>query len=493
MKADEFQLRIQEEILKCRDDPLRFVLLVFPWGEKGTVLENYPLGPEDWHRELFAEIKLHCQANTGKRLRKLPQGNFQAAVKSGHGIGKSACVAWLILWLMSTRLNCKGVVTANTEAQLRTKTWMELKKWHGLALNKDWFNWTASSFQAVGNPDWRFDCIPWSENSTEGFAGLHNAGSSAVMIFDEASGIPDLLWEVAEGSQTDGEPFWFAFGNPTQSSGRFFQCFNYFAKRWKRFTVDSRTVRITENKQKINDWIEDYGLESDFVKTRVLGEFPSQGDNQFIPSELVFQAADRKAEVMPGDGLVIGVDVARFGSDKTVILAREGNKVISHKVYRDRDLMQTVGYVSEFINKYRPDRVMVDDCGLGGGVTDRLKQLGFNIIPVNAGSSADDKDAYGNKRAEMWARMKDWLKNADIPDDQDLKTDLITPFYYFDAKNRIMLEKKDDMKARGAKSPDLGDALALTFAYRQTFGGLRNMAKSSMMQEYVDSEYSMFG
>lgn len=491
MKPEEFQLRIQEEIIKCRNDPLRFVLLVFPWGEKGGPLEKFPDGPDEWHRELFAGIKAHCEGNTYNRLRGLPQKNFQAAVKSGHGIGKSACVAWLILWLMSTRHNCKGVVTANTEAQLRTKTWMELKKWHGMSLNKEWFNWTASSLTAVGNPDWRFDCIPWSENSTEGFAGLHNAASSAVMIFDEASGIPSRLWEVAEGSQTDGEPFWFAFGNPTQNSGRFFECFNYFSHRWFRQTVDSRTVRMT-NKEKLNEWIADYGLDSDFVKTRVLGEFPSQGDNQFIPSQVVFDACDRKVRPDPSDELVIGVDVARFGSDKTVICVREGKKVLEMKAYMDRDLMQTVGFVSEAIHKYKPDRTLVDDCGLGGGVTDRLKQLGFNVVAVNAGSKADDPEAYGNKRIEMWARMKDWLKTAEILNNQDLKTDLITPFYGFDSKNRQVLEKKEDMKARGAKSPDMGDALALTFAYRTVFKNMGRL-QSHRGSEYADTEYKIFG
>jgi hypothetical protein len=249
-------------------------------------------------------------------------------------------------------------------------------------------------------------------------------------------------------------------------------------------------VRMT-NKAKIEEWISDYGIESDFVKTRVLGEFPSQGDNQFIPTQLVFDAVERKVKPQIGDELVIGCDIARFGSDKTVICVREGKRVVEMRAYMDRDLMQTVGFISEAIHKYKPDRVLIDDCGLGGGVTDRLKQLGFNVIAVNAGSKADDQDAYGNKRMEMWARMKDWLKDAEIPNNQDLKTDLITPFYGFDAKNRFLLEKKDDMKARGCKSPDLGDALALTFAYRTVFKNMSQF-RSHKGSEFADTEYQMF-
>lgn len=404
----------------------------------------------------------------------------------------SAGVAWIILWLMSTRHMCKGVVTANTEVQLKTKTWMELAKWHDMALNKHWFELKGTQIFSTTNKDWRFDCIPWSENNTEAFAGLHNAGSSAVVIFDEASGIPDKIWEVAEGSQTDGEPFWFAFGNPTQNSGRFYECWNKFRKRWKGITVDSREVRIS-NKELIQEWADDYGDDSDFFKVRVLGEFPSAGDKQFISTGKVVQAMERTNE---GDTpVIIGVDIARYGDDETVIVVREGRKIDKSLIFRYKgaDLMQTVGNITEKIEKYNPEAVFVDDGGLGGGVVDRLKQLGYNVYGINFANRANDEQKYGNKRAEMWGNMKEWVEIGDLPNSDDIRADLTAPEYKFDAKNRLLLESKDDMKKRGLRSPDIGDAIALTFAMKVASRDINKANMRRRMRTFADSDYDIFG
>ena len=218
---------------------------------------------------------------------------MRLAVASGHGVGKSALVSWIILWALSTMHDTRGVVSANTESQLRTKTWPELAKWHGLAINRDWFAYTATALHSVlpgKDRTWRVDCITWSENNTEAIAGLHNKGRRAFALLDEASAIPDAVWETIEGALTDAdtELFWCVFGNPTRNTGRFRECFagGRFAHRWRHRQIDSRSVGMT-NKAQIAEWVKDYGEESDFIRVRVRGVFPRAGSLQFIDSERV--------------------------------------------------------------------------------------------------------------------------------------------------------------------------------------------------------------
>ena len=244
---------MQRDIGKFRRDPLGFVRYAFPWGQAGTALAH-EAGPEPWQCEVLEQL--------GQGLMS-PEEATRLAVASGHGIGKSALVAWIILWAMSTVEDTRGVVTANTEGQLRTKTWPELAKWHRLAINKQWFSYTATAlFSAWPGRSrvWRVDAITWSENNTEAIAGLHNKGRRAFAIFDEASSIPDAIWETIEGALTDRdtELFWTVFGNPTRSSGRFRECFagGRFAHRWHPRQIDSRSVSMT-NKTQIATWVKD--------------------------------------------------------------------------------------------------------------------------------------------------------------------------------------------------------------------------------------------
>ena len=489
--------QMAEDLFGFFAEPLDFVWYAFPWGEKGTPLEMFPEGPDVWHMELFKSISDHVIENLNRKDRGEDLLPFQCAVASGHGIGKSAAVSWLILWLMSTRPNARGVVTANTSNQLEGKTWAELAKWHNMLVNKEWFKWTASKFyclmQKDGEKNWMFECVPWSEERTEAFAGLHNASSSAVMIFDEASAIPDKIWEVSEGAMTDGEPFWFTFGNPTRNTGRFRECFGKFRHRWLTKQVDSRSVRIT-NKGLLEGWVEDYGDDSDFVRVRIKGQFPRAGAAQFVPVDLVEEAQDRASELDEGAALTLGVDVARFGDDQSVLYFRRGRdgKSIPTIKYRGVDTMQLSSYVAEAADKYQPDLIFVDGVGVGGAVVDRLKQLGYKVVDVNAGSKAQDTQKYSNKRAEMWDRMREWLLGGCIPMDQELYDDLIGPEYRYDKSNRILLERKDEMKKRGLASPDCGDALSLTFAQPVARHDVRHSRHGMKRRVARDVDYVIF-
>ena len=229
-----------------------------------------------------------------------PEEAIQQATASGHGIGKSALVSMIILWAFTTFPDCRGVVTANTETQLKTKTWSELGRWFNLCwFAKDHFILNATSLESRDpsrTRTWRIDMIPWSEKNTEAFAGLHNKGKRLLLIMDEASAIPDVIWETAEGALTDSNTqiLWLVFGNPTRNSGRFKECFagGKHAEFWHSRQIDSRTVSIT-NKGRFEKWIKAYGADSDFVRVRVLGQFPRIGEMEF------FSAADIDAAMSP--------------------------------------------------------------------------------------------------------------------------------------------------------------------------------------------------
>jgi hypothetical protein len=517
---------IEDELIATiagfQHDPLGFVLFAFPWGEAGTELEGHT-GPRQWQCDVLCQIGEALQA--GKPLQAAVSGAMAAApvaapsvgwhmerpktdpikiaVASGHGIGKSAFVSWIVLWAMSTYEGCKGVVTANTEAQLRTKTWPELAKWHRLAINAHWFRFTATSLASMDpkhEKTWRTDSIPWSETNTEAFAGLHNQGRRLLLVFDEASAIADAVWEVAEGALTDAdtEIIWAAFGNPTRNSGRFRECFGRLSHRWNHRQIDSRTVEGT-NQAQFQQWVEDYGEDSDFVRVRIRGQFPSAGSMQFIPSNVIDAAMEREEVPLMTDPVVLGVDVARYGDHESVIQVRRGRDARSVPTVRLRgvDLMTLAGRVAEIMLKEQADAVFVDATGVGGGVIDRLRQLGLRVIEVHFGGTSDnpppDSEPVANKAAEMWAKMRTWLRTGGaIERDHDLKSQLESREYGYNVHNEIVLERKDDMKKRGLSSPDRADALALTFAYPVAPRGADGRSRGGSVQQFARREYEPF-
>ena len=447
--------QIAETMAGYLNDPLGFVLCAFTWGS--GELAEYD-GPDAWQADLLREL--------GKGSVS-PSEALRLATVSGHGIGKSALVAWIILWAMSTRPHLAGVVTANTGTQLSDKTWRELSVWHKRAVNRHWFKWTATKFYQVDNPEtWFVSAIPWSKERPEAFAGLH--AEHVLMIFDEASAVDDVIWETAEGAMTTPGAIWCVFGNPTRNSGKFFECFHRMRHRWITRQIDSRTARMA-NKAQLEQWVEDYGEDSDFVRIRVRGIFPRAGSCQLIASDLVEAAFGRslRPEVFNHAPKVLGVDVARFGEDQSVICLRQGLACLKLSKHRGLDLMTLAGLVAQEIEREAPDAVFVDQGGLGAGVVDRLRQLKYrNIIGVDFGGAPLNRDLYLNKRTEMWCGLRDWLaQEVAMPPDEELRSDLVTPEYGFTGdKGQIALEKKQDMKKRGQASPDCGDALALTFA-----------------------------
>lgn len=458
-------------------DPLGFVMAVFPWGEP-TLLDGTfnPLhdktGPEQWQREELIALGKHIEDNMIRTEIGLQMEVYRLAVASGHGIGKSAFVSWIILFLMSTRVDTRMAVTASTQFQLEDKTWPELSKWHNLMLNRHWFAWSATALSFAAYPEekrknYRATAATVSDTNTEAFAGLHNEGKTVAIVFDEASGVYPKIWEVADGALTDGEAFFFGFGNPTKPDGEFADCFDKHAHMYRTRHVDSREVSFT-NKNALRDIINKYGPDSDEAKVRVYGQFPSQSFNGFIMADAIEEACQRELHADSGAALIMAIDVARFGTDKTIFKFRQGRdaRSIPSLKFGKLSTVKVAELAALEINAKRPDAVVIESTGPGSGVIDILRDKGYRITEVHPGSAAIKHEHFMNKRAEYWDRMREWLyERGCIEDDPDLKEQLKTIKYTLDRhEQRIKLEAKEDMKKRGLPSPDEADSLALTFA-----------------------------
>lgn len=465
MNEQSAELELVSDIAGFTHDPLGHVLYVYPWGQAGTSLAGHS-GPRAWQREILERIgeKLRAgAADAGEVIRE--------AVSSGHGIGKSALVAWVIKWALDTREDSRCIVTANTDSQLRTKTWPEVSKWHGLAINKHWFTLTATaliSVDAAHEKTWRADAIPWSEHNTEAFAGLHNEGKRILLIFDEASAIADKVWEVAEGALTDAdtEIIWAAFGNPTRNSGRFRECFRKFKHRWAHRQIDSRTVEGTNTAQ-FQQWVDDYGEDSDFVKVRVRGLFPNTSISQFIPTDLVDRAYGLVLSPASYSWApkILTCDPAWEGDDLLVIGLRQGLRFeILHTQPKNDNDMQVGAKLAQLEDEHRADAVFIDG-GYGTGIVSYGRALGRNWQLVWF-SEASGTEGYLNKRAEMYGLIKKWLREGgSICDDPELKDELTAIETVPRVDGKIQLESKQDMKKRGLSSPNKADTLALSFAH----------------------------
>jgi hypothetical protein len=326
------------------------------------------------------------QARQCDRERK-PGEVIKIATKTGKGPGKTALEAWLILWLNSTRPHFAGTATANTGDQLDTKLWRELSLWWQRSINKHWFQWTATRFYQVDHKDtWGIDALKWSEHKPDAFGGLHNGGRGQAALVDEGSGVADSIYDVIDSTMTDEDSFIFVFGNPYRKRGRFYELFTRFAHRWINLTVDCRTAKAP-NQSKIQADIEDWGLDSDYIRVNVLGEFPRQDADTLIPLPLIEAARTREAAECERYYPVWGLDVARYGDDRTALCKRRHRRVETVEAWRGLDTMQTAGRVKnaydEAATDDKPTMIVVDVIGVGAGVVDRLRELGLPVRALN--------------------------------------------------------------------------------------------------------------
>jgi hypothetical protein len=446
-------------------DPYKWVMYCFPWGE-GELADHD--GPDEWQIDVMNTIRDHLL--NGMKVENAISIALKVAVASGNGIGKSCLVAWLNLWALSTFEDTRGTITANTENQLRTKTWPEIAKWYRLLLIKEMFILSATAIYSSDKDHektWRIDAIPWSENNPEAIAGLHNTGKRLIITFDEASAISDLIFEAIEGALTDKntEIFWFCFGNPTRNNGRFYDSFNKYKNSWITKQIDSRKVKMT-NKEQLNQWVDERGIDNDWIKVHVLGRFPSASLNQLISTEDVEKAMNvqLREEMFNFAPKIITCDPAWMGDDYLEIGFRQGLhfKILLSLPKNDNDI-EIANIIANFENEYEADAVILD-AGYGTGIISAGRTMGRNWFAIWFNGKSPDPGCL-NMRAYMWKETRDWLKSGgSIPNDKQLYADLIGPEVISRTDGKIQLESKKDMKTRGLPSPNKGDALALSFA-----------------------------
>ena len=461
---------LAEFVAQFRHDPFGFVMAAYPWGLPGPLAGR--TGPEEWQKQFLLALGRHSLDNAYREQLGIDMKVWRSAVASGHGVGKSALVAWLIQWIMSTRPNARGIVTANTGDQLESRTWPELGKWHDMLINRHWFSLTATSYYFAQYPEdkrknYMVTAQTVSPERTEAFAGLHNDGSAVFIIKDEASGIDRRIWDVSQGAFTDGEGFDINFGNPTKPDGAFFDCFEKHREEMSYLAhVDSRTVSHT-NKHALEQIIRMHGPESNEAKIRVYGQFPNQAFDGFLSVDAVRTAMTRELHPDKNALRVLGVDVARFGDDSSVFFMRQGRDARSFPRWRFKglDTKTLTDHLIKYVSMYKPDAIVLESIGPGVGIIDTMRALRFPIREVHPGAKAKRDSLFHNRRAELWSAGRDAIiENLVLEEDPELLKQLTTIKYSLqkDTGRQIMQSKKD-MKAEGLPSPDDADALMLTF------------------------------
>ena len=437
-------------LTRYRDDPAGF---------SEHVIKMQPL---PWQREVMDAIA---------------SGERRVSVRSGHGVGKSSCAASLILWYLLTRYPAKVVVTAPTASQLYDALFAEVKrrlKEMPPAISK-LLEATSDRIVLKSSPTETFcSARTSSKERPESLAGVHS--ENVLLIADEASGIPEEVYESAAGSMSGHAATTLLLGNPTRTSGFFYRTHTDLKNDWwtkKVSCADSPLV----SQDFIDDMARRYGPESNAFFVRVLGEFPQADDDTYIPLHLIEAATKRDIEESPTAGVVWGLDVARYGRDRSALAKRKGSTLTEEiKTWRDKSTMELSGII---LNEYeatpimdRPQEICVDVIGIGAGVVDRLQELDLPARGINVAESASMNQKYMRLRDELWGRAREWFeeKGCSLPDDSALVHELAAPRFAFTSTGKIKIESKDEMRKRGIISPDIADAFCLTFASNAIVG-----------------------
>lgn len=407
-------------------------------------------------------------------LRAYAKGHRRLSIRSGHGVGKSTFLGFVVWHHAIFNADQKTVVTAPTTAQLFDALWAEIKRMYSLlpeALQSLW-DVKSDRIELLANPAGNFIAARTSRAETpEAMQGVHSAGS-VLLIGDEASGIPEPIFEAAAGSMSGHNARTLLCGNPVRTSGFFFDTHNKLRDMWWTLRVSCEDSKFV-SPDYVSDMERRYGgRESNAFRVRVLGEFPLADAETVIPFEWVESAKTRDIRVPADVPVVWGLDVARTGNDRTALCKRKGFVVLDKVAWwREPDLMATVGRVKRMYDECshddKPVAIMVDAVGLGAGVADRLRELGLPARAINVSESAGLNDKYRNLRAELWFKAREWFegKSVRIPaDDPTLTEELVAVKFKITSSGKYQIESKEEMKRSGRASPDLADAFVLTFA-----------------------------
>ena len=434
-----FDAELRKFIAAYKDDPVGFVTIVL-----GAT-------PDAWQARV---------------MRDVARGERRISVRAGHGVGKSAFCAWLSIWHMVCRYPQKTVMTAPTAGQLFDALFVEVKYWINKlpAPIRALFEMTSEKVTLKAAPEASFiSARTSSADRPEALAGIHS--EYVLLIVDEASAVPEPVFESAAGSMSGHSAATILIGNPTRNSGMFFRTHHALASEWRTYHVsclDSPRVAPDFVKQ-ISDT---YGPDSGAYRVRVLGEFALRDDDTLIPAELVDSAMSRDVTLDTKEPFVYGLDVARFGDDRSVLCKRRGNVVTEFRVWQGLDLMQLTGAIVNEAKVDTPAEICVDSIGLGSGVADRLRELGYTVRDVNVSESSAMNPTAAKLRDELWLSVKEWLnaRACKLPKLPELRQELVAPTYTFTSSGKVKVEGKQEMKRRGMRSPDLADSLCISFA-----------------------------
>ena len=448
--------KIKLKLAKYRANPCSFVVEVL-----GVI-------PDKWQAEALKAII----------------NNDRISIRSGHGVGKSSLLSWVTLWFLCVQSGegCKVACTAPTAHQLHDVLWSELGKWYRQTPKwwQDQLNLKGDRLEVVGQEQ---ECYAVARTSRrenpESLQGFHSA--NMLFLVDEASGVDQMVFETAQGAMSSAGAKTILTGNPTRTSGYFYDSFHSDRSRWHTIKVscaDSKNV----DPSFIDEMAQKYGEESGVYQCRVLGEFANEKDDTVIPLSLIESAVARDVEVNPNSAVVWGLDCARMGSDRTALCKRKGNHILEPITFwQGKDLMQTCGLVVAEYKRLEsfpdelPEEICVDSIGIGAGVVDRLAELGLPVrgVAVSERPSTDGK-TYMRLRDELWFRAREWFEQRDcrIPEgSEELVAELSVPTYAFTSVGKMQVESKDSMKKRGLRSPDLADAFCLTMAHETVWSG----------------------
>ncbi|WP_133719066.1 terminase B [Methylocaldum gracile] len=395
----------------------------------------------------------------------------RVSIRSGHGTGKSAFMAWCVLWFMSCYYPCKVPSTAPTSHQLEDILWAEIAKWHAAMRERvpplaNEFEWTKEKFYLKSNPNESFAVARTARpERPEALQGFHS--ENILFLIDEASGVAENVFQVAEGALSTDGAFVVMAANPTREDGYFYDSHHKMRDRWAALHWDGEESPMV-SRQYVDDMRAKYGVDSPIYQVRVKGNFATATDS-VIPLSLCEAARVREVQPISSAPVIWGLDVARFGDDSTALAKRKGNvQVEPCREWYGKDTMQTAGLVKlEYDSATeKPSVINVDVIGIGSGVVDRLKELGLPVKGVNVSESASASERYHRLRDELWFLGREWLEAKDcrLADDDELIGELVTPKYQVLSSGKIKVEGKDELKKRGVASPNRADAWLLTFA-----------------------------
>lgn len=428
------------------------------------------MDPDEWQEEVLTDLAQHSKIS----------------VRSGQGVGKTALEAGAIIWFLVCRPYSRVIATAPTMQQLYDVLWAEIAKWLDKSLVKDLLKWTKTKVYMVGD-DKRWFATAKTATKPENMQGFHE--DHMLIVVDEASGVADPIMEAILGTLTGKDNKLLMCGNPNRLEGVFYDSHNGDRDKFHTHKVSSMDSKRT-SRENIEMLLNKYGRESDVARVRIFGDFPKGALDSLISLETVECACGctlPEKEIETSNILHIGCDVARFGDDKTVITPRIAGKIFQFKKYSKKSTMETAGNVilmcKEYMKKYPKLKkcvIKVDDTGVGGGVTDRIREvvaeesLPYSVIPVNNGASATD-EYYANLGSQIWGLLRDALEEnfshmiqgepvtLEMPNDAEMIKQLSSRKQKITSKGKIQLESKDDMKARGLGSPDIADSVTLAF------------------------------